>query len=229
MIITFLSDTHTFHRHIEDKLPGGDILIHSGDFTNIGERHDIERFCKWFDAIDNYDCKIFIAGNHDRGFEDSPEKSMQIVNSYKNIDYLQDDLLLWGEEYDSMIKIWGSPWQPEFYSWAFNLPRNGAELEYKWSQIPVDTDILITHGPPFGVLDQVKNRPEHLGCELLAKRVDVIKPKIHCFGHIHSARGVYSNGETLFINASILDEKYRVVYDPITIDYDFEYNTYKTI
>ena len=156
MRITLISDTHTKHEELDwDKtdLPGGDLLIHAGDIMNSGRNpSDTESFCKWFDALDQYDHKIFIAGNHDRMFEDFPEKSMEIVNSYKWIDYLQDDWIKVGDD-KQMVKIYGSPWQPEFHHWAFNLPRQGEELAAKWAAIPTDTDILITHGPAQGHLE----------------------------------------------------------------------------
>jgi Icc-related predicted phosphoesterase len=128
-----------------------------------------------------------------------------------------------------MIKIYGSPWQPEFYNWAFNLPRNGWELWQKWSDIPVDTDILITHGPAYGFVDKVIGRPENLGCELLAERIKTIKPKIHVCGHIHSGRGIIFNDGTLYINASVLDEQYNYTKKPFTIDFDFETNEWDVI
>jgi predicted phosphohydrolase len=91
-------------------LPGGDILIHAGDISNRGSNIDIEDFCEWFDSIDNYNTKVFIAGNHDFGFEKRAEEISQIVNSYKWIHYLEDNWVT-----IDGIKIWGSPWQPEFY------------------------------------------------------------------------------------------------------------------
>jgi predicted phosphodiesterase len=230
--ITFISDTHNKHKHITQDLPGGDLLIHAGDVSSMGYEHEIREFCKWFDIIDNYYHKIFIAGNHDWGFQTNATKAMEIVNSYKTINYLQDDLYLAGQDepdYNDMIKIYGSPWQPEFYNWAFNLPRMGDELKEKWDNIPIDTDILITHGPAYGFVDKVIGRPENLGCELLAERIKTIKPKIHICGHIHSGRGIIFNDETLYINASVLDEKYFYTQKPFTIDFDFETNEWEVI
>ena len=155
MKITLISDTHNKHNYITNDLPGGDLLIHAGDISSMGYKHEIENFCKWFNNIDNYTTKVFIAGNHDWGFQDNPIQIKGILDSYTNIDYLQDNLLMVGENYDNMVKIWGSPWQPEFHNWAFNLPKNGDDLFNKWENIPLNTDILITHGPAFGFLDDV--------------------------------------------------------------------------
>lgn len=221
--ITFISDTHNRHNHISSYLPGGDLLICAGDMTSMGHEHEIINFCKWFDKIDNYDEKIFIAGNHDWGFQDNPLKSKNIVESYKSITYLQDDFIYVGEHPD-LIKIYGSPWQPEFRNWAFNLPRMSDQLKDKWDNIPNDVDILITHGPAYGYLDKVIGGYENLGCELLLNKIKEIKPKIHVFGHIHSASGYIFDGNTHYINASILNEQYICEYKPLTIEWDKKTN-----
>jgi Icc-related predicted phosphoesterase len=230
MRITLISDTHTKHDELSydpKDLPGGDLLIHAGDIMNSGRNPvDINQFCKWFDGLEQYDTKVFIAGNHDRIFETDPEMASEIYTSYKNIDYLQDDRLdLWDED-DQQTVIYGSPWQPEFYSWAFNLPRCGPGLSTKWEAIPKDTDILITHGPPQDHLDMSGppyNEP-HLGCELLRVKVDEQPPKIHVFGHIHGGYGYKFHNGTHFFNASILNERYEYVNKPVTFDWDPETN-----
>ena len=209
MKITLISDTHNKHNQITSSLPGGDLLIHAGDISSMGYKHEIQQFCKWFNSLDNYDNKIFIAGNHDFGFQDKSNESKEIIDSYKWINYLQDEEMGLQIGDGPMVKIYGSPWQPEFHNWAFNLPRNGWELEQKWNDIPEDTDILITHGPAHGYLDTVVGRYENLGCELLVNRIKKIKPKIHVCGHIHTGRGYVFDGDTHFINASVLDEQYQ--------------------
>ena len=121
---------------------------------------------------------------------------------------------------DSSIRLYGSPWQPDFNMWAFNLPRNSEEMKGHWDSIPEDTDILITHGPPFGYLDIPGGQGIRVGCEMLRYRIDEIKPKIHVFGHIHGSAGYYYNGHTHFINASILDERYNYTNLPVNIKWD---------
>jgi hypothetical protein len=128
-----------------------------------------------------------------------------------------------GEEYEKMIKIWGSPWQPEFHNWAFNLPR-GEKIKEKWDMIPVDTDILITHGPPMGKLDYVRYDNVNVGCEELLLKVQEIKPKIHVFGHIHEGYGYVFDGTTHYINAAVLNGRYEFRNRPLTIDWDPETN-----
>jgi len=216
--ITFISDTHTKHDKVNGFLTGGDILVHAGDLTGRGYINEIENFMKWYENINNYDTKVFIAGNHDFGFENDNEKVKGLLTGYKTIDYLEDELMMVGND-DTMIKIWGTPWQPEFHNWAFNLPR-GEKLKEKWDMIPVNTDILITHGPPFGKLDYVPYDSVNVGCEELMKRVEEIKPKIHVFGHIHEGYGYVFDGNTHFINAAVLNGRYEFRNKPITVDWD---------
>ena len=232
MRITFISDTHAKHNQLNGDLPGGDILIHAGDFMTSGYsvREAIE-FFQWFDSIQGYDTKIFIAGNHDRVMQDIPEEMRGHLTAYKTIDYLEDEeCVLYfdgpnGDTPEDNIRIYGSPWQPEFFNWAFNLPRNGPGLASKWEAIPANTDILITHGPAFGYCDTVEGRRDtHLGCELLAERIKVIKPKIHVVGHIHSGYGYMFDGDTHYINASVLNERYTYTNKPVHVEWNKQTN-----
>lgn len=231
--VTLISDTHTKHEQIVGTktirnrkqpldLPGGDLLIHAGDFMSSGwNEMEAMMFFKWFDEINNYDTKVFIAGNHDRWMQNEPEEARGILTGYKTIEYLEDELMSMYLDEEQGINIYGSPWQPEFYNWAFNLPRNGEELKARWDAIPSNTDILVTHGPAWGFLDDVEGRRgQHLGCELLTERIKEIKPKIHVCGHIHSGYGHYFDGHTHFFNASLLDEQYRYTQMPWTFDWN---------
>ena len=222
--ITFITDTHTKHKQLSGFLPGGDMLICAGDITSVGSLVEIENFCTWFDGINNYDHKIFIAGNHDWGFQDNPKNVLTILKDYKTIDYLQDELLLVGDDnYQEMIKVYGAPWTPEFCNWAFNLKR-GNELKEKWDLIPIDTDILITHGPPHGKLDYTKYENKNVGCEELLKRVQEIKPKIHVFGHVHESYGYVFDGNTHYINAAVLNGRYIFQNKPLIVEWDEKTN-----
>ena len=140
-----------------------------------------------------------------------------MLKNFPNITYLQDSHIL-----IDGVKIYGSPWQPEFFDWAFNLPRNGEELKYTWNKIPDDTDILITHGPAYGYVDRVIGEYQHLGCELLIERINEVQPMLHVCGHIHTGNGVVDNGVTTFINASVLDERYDYTYKPYNIELNTE-------
>ena len=191
------------------------------------------QFFKWFDEIDNYDTKVLIAGNHDRWMQYAPEEARGILTGYKTIEYLQDEeLVLYndgpnGDIPEDNIRIYGSPWQPEFFNWAFNLPRNGEEMKARWDAIPDNTDILVTHGPAFGYLDIPGGQNTRVGCEMLRYRIDEIRPKIHVCGHIHGSWGHYFNGHTHFFNASVLDEQYRYTHAPWTFDWNPNTNEIK--
>lgn len=227
MKITMISDTHNKHKQLSGDLPGGELLLHAGDISSMGHKHEIESFLTWFDKIDNYDTKVFIAGNHDWGFQTKPDQCRGLLTGYKTVDYLEDEeMVLYfdgpnGDRPEENVRIYGSPWQPEFYNWAFNLPRNGPGLQHKWNMIPENTDILITHGPAWGFVDDVEGRRgQHLGCELLAERIKEIKPKIHLCGHIHTGGGHYFDGHTHYFNASVLNEQYIYTQSPWNIDWN---------
>jgi Icc-related predicted phosphoesterase len=225
MRITLISDTHTKHRNITPDLPGGDLLIHAGDIMNSGyDENDIWEFLQWFESQDQYKSQVFIAGNHDRLFENNFDKVKNILIEYPYISYLWDNALTYvNEEANESCKLYGSPWQPEFYQWAFNLPRNGEDLKEKWFWIPKDTDILVTHGPPFGHCDEAPYGG-HVGCELLRERVDEFPPKIHVFGHIHAGYGYKFHNGTHFFNASVLNERYNYENKPFTFNWNPETN-----
>lgn len=219
MKITTLSDAHWKFREIEKKyLPGGDLLIYAGDFCGAGYKHELQQFCKWYNNIEGYATKIFIAGNHERYIEENYEDSLKVIDFYKTIHYIQDETF----EVNG-IKIYGSPWSPVFNDWAFNLPINGKELETKWSNIPEDTDILVTHVPPFGVLDKYEDSLP-IGCEVLKKHVGRVQPKLHVFGHVHSGYGYMYDGTTNYINCAVLNGHYFYRNPPLTFDWNMDKN-----
>ncbi|WP_417514535.1 metallophosphatase domain-containing protein [Marinobacter sp.] len=215
MRIVCISDTHSKHEEI-NHIPYGDVLIHAGDSLGFGSLSNLEDFDKWLGTLPHPN-KILIAGNHDTCFEDNPEEARNLV---KNAIYLEDsDVVIDG------LKFWGSPWTPEFFDWAFNA-RRGLQLFDKWQRIPLDTDVLITHGPPAGILDLVvTHRGEaQVGCNDLLRRIFELKNlKAHVFGHIHSGYGTEirkSDREVRFVNASICTERYQPSNHPIVFDID---------
>jgi len=204
--VVCLSDTHRMHSRV--SVPDGDILIHSGDFTSNGSPVDIQSFSEWLGSLP-HKYKVVIAGNHDRMFEEAPAKAQALL---QNCIYLQDS----GIELEG-LKIWGSPWQPWFCDWAFNLQR-GVPLRTVWNLIPKETDILVTHGPPMGFGDKTYHG-ESVGCEELLKAIQVrVKPRVHIFGHIHEGYGVYGDSTTTYINASNCTVKYKPTNPPIIFD-----------
>jgi Icc-related predicted phosphoesterase len=209
MNILFISDTHGLHHHIQN-LPPADMIIHAGDVSAKGRDYEVEDFLQWFGDL-NYKYKVFIAGNHDFWFEDKLLKHVQQMLP-QNTYYLCDS----GVEIEG-IRLWGSPINPWFYDWAFNRNR-GFEIRKYWKLIPHDTNILITHTPPFGILDTT-TRGVHTGCEDLLNIIKVINPKYHLFGHIHENYGMMQSEETTFINGSLLNEHYDIQNEPIVFHY----------
>ena len=217
--IVTISDTHGRHKEIE--VPEGDILIHAGDFSNVGYKHEIEDFLDWFGSKP-HQWKILIAGNHDKGTDpDRKESCYQDVPEYfKKLCAINDIILLnddyctvWDNE-GNILKIWGSPVSPTFgYNWAWNRNR-GDTIKAHWDKIPKDTDIVITHGPAYGYGDRVMyskfSGGDRVGCEELLKKIEEIEPILHVVGHIHEDRGVFAHHtkNITFCNSSSLTLRY---------------------
>jgi predicted phosphodiesterase len=204
MRIVCISDTHGLHDRL--AVPEGDILVHAGDLSVRGERNEIESFDRWLGTLPHAH-KVLIAGNHDFAFQDEPAARSWITNAL----YLQDE-----EATVAGLRFYGSPWQPRFFDWAFNLSR-GAELRAVWDKIPSGIDVLVTHGPPAGVLDQTDDG-RRVGCADLLEAVQRVAPRLHVFGHIHEAHGERAEGRTLFVNACSCDLRYRPVQPPIVVE-----------
>lgn len=214
MKITCISDTHNQHLHIPpDWLEGGDVLVHAGDISGRGSLREVEEFLAWFNELP-YTHKIMIAGNHDFWFEKVSTFAVNemLQEKYPNIVYLNDS----GIEIDG-VKFWGSPVQPWFYDWAFN--RMGTDICRHWDMIPLDTDVLITHGPMKGFLDMTV-RGVSTGCPyLLEKSAEMTNLKLFVCGHIHEAYGKFEFPDGgVFVNASILNFNYQVQNKPIVIE-----------
>ncbi len=186
MKVVLVSDTHGKH----PELPPGDVLVHCGDLTHFGSFAELKSEVEWLKSLP-FKHLVLIAGNHDvalgnlhaKGLE---ERTRELL--FGRIHYLRDS----GVEIDG-VKFWGSPWIPP-YAGEFNLPEE--KLRAKWSLIPSDTDVLITHGPPAGILDA------GTGSKTLCAAVQLAKPKVHCFGHVHEARGDEELDGTKFFNCA---------------------------
>lgn len=196
MHVVCISDTHC--QTPTHGVPDGDLIIHAGDATYRGTPYEIQQFGEWFGSLPHKH-KIFVAGNHDWGFQTNRDSSVGLLPT--GCHYLEDS----GIQIEG-INFWGSPWQPIFCNWAFNLPR--AALHEHWDLVPDGTDVLITHSPPYKHLDLTPDA-EHIGDRAMADMVYRIKPKYHVFGHIHWDYGVQQFQDTTFINASICDERYK--------------------
>jgi Icc-related predicted phosphoesterase len=193
--------------------PDADVLVIAGDLLNY-YGHDIEaaemqlnelrRFNDFLEEIlkNKYKKIIIIAGNHGFCFERFPDEAQKILTGAI---YLQDS----GIEIDG-VKFYGSPWQPWFWDWAFNLPnpqenfyRARAHARIKWDAIPSDTNVLITHGPPHTILDTAKSG-QQVGCPYLLERIKELKKlKLHIFGHVHYSHGIQYKNKCLYVNATI--------------------------
>jgi Icc-related predicted phosphoesterase len=242
MRITHISDTHNKHNQLNGLLPGGDLLIHSGDISSLGRQSEVERFVKWFNGIDNYTNKVFIAGNHDMTFdreillrdklayfegkteydtecaEGKPKWLEELLGIHlrPNVFYLENS----GIDIEG-IKIWGSPITPSFgYGWAFNKDR-GYDINEIWNRIPNDTDIVITHGPIHSYCDRTDRGGLNVGCEQLYHRLNEVKPQLHFSGHIHEAYGYRNTKWGYAFNGCNCDLSYLVNNKPMTFDYDF--------
>lgn len=233
MIIDCISDLHGHY----PKLEGGDLLIIAGDLT---ARDTIDEYLQFYEWLDDQDYKktIIVAGNHDN--ELAKEKYKGHSRRFYPATYLCDsgtEFICWPSIKDEIdkstlsaakrvaeaktFKIWGSPWTKTFrgmnpHCKAFTVDTEN-ELAEKFAKIPDDTDILITHSPPYGILDKCDNG--HVGSTSLLHRIHEIKPRVVFYGHIHESYGkeIYKDS-TICVNASHVDENYKPVNRPIRIE-----------
>eukprot|EP00906_Rhabdomonas_costata_P024156 RCo034766 len=226
--VVCISDTHGLHTNL--RIPPGDILIHAGDFSMSGEIEAVRHFSAWLRSLPHR-YKVVIAGNHDVTFEPEfyarnwkrfhirPYDPVEVRECLRgSCIYLQDS-----EVNIEGIDIYGTPWQPEFCNWAFNLPR-GSACRAMWQVIPPNVDILVTHSPPYGFGDAVhsvdRSKPvTRTGCEDLLHTVQRrVRPRYHVFGHVHEGYGAATDGFTKYINASCCTDSYHCHNPPVVFD-----------
>jgi Icc-related predicted phosphoesterase len=207
MKIVAVSDMHGFLPDI----PPCDLLLIGGDMTPVRD-HSVGYQAEWLDTnfrrwLESVPARktIGVAGNHDFIFQEAPER----VPRDLRWTYLQDSSTEWDG-----LRIWGTPWQPWFYDWAFNL--HEPDLVPKWDLIPAGTDILVLHAPPYGYGDGVpiSDGVRRTGSPSLLKRIEAIAPRVVVFGHIHEGRGAWQIGKTVLANVTIVDERYDQIYPP---------------
>lgn len=213
-----ISDTH--NRHNELEIPPCDFLIHCGDFTMSGKEHEVLDFLSWLDSLDHVKNKVFVAGNHELTLD--PEHSRSDINLYSEILQLQlsnpSCIYLHNESVElDGVKFYGTPFSKKFGNWAFGYEEEEAFRIFE--DIPADTDVIISHGPPFLIQDKAKHGNRDTGSAALGNRIVEVRPTFHFFGHIHESRGMKTNEGTLHVNASILDEKYNNINQPIVINW----------
>lgn len=223
--VVCFSDTHGMHDKIPQRhCPEGDILLHAGDFSNTGEVEQIQSLSAWLGAYPAQH-KVVIAGNHDITFHEeyyqargakrfhsqTPYDCKVARASLSNCTYLEDSAVeVCG------YRIYGSPWQPEFCDWAFNL-KPGPESRKKWEPIPESVDILMTHGPAKGFLDNTSTGVR-VGCGNLLEAIQKRAVSVSVVGHIHEGYGCATDGATLYVNASTCTHDYRPTNRPIVFD-----------
>ncbi|TMW66287.1 hypothetical protein Poli38472_004052 [Pythium oligandrum] len=223
--VVCISDTHGKHRNVQ--VPDGDVLIHCGDFTNKGTHQEIKDFNDWIGTLPHRH-KIVIAGNHDLSL-DSAEYTSHWQASWRHSEFQDPSVsrhLLTNCTYLENrsvviegVKIYGSPMTPPIPGriMAFNVAR-GFAAQQLWSQIPTDVDILVTHGPPHGVLDKTVTGL-HVGEESLLKEIlSRCRPQFHLFGHIHEAYGITRLGKTVFINCAASTLLGHAKHPPVVFD-----------
>jgi Icc-related predicted phosphoesterase len=216
--IVCISDIHN-RLFRPPTIPPGDVLVVAGDLCLNGDLKELEEVAEFL-GTQPFSYIISIAGNHDFAFQEHPATAREVLRR-RNIKYLEDQELVIGG-----IKFYGSPWTPTFFEWAFMKAR-GTEIRAMWDKIPHDTNVLITHGPPQGILDKTIIWGDMAGCEELRDVVVNHLPdlKLHVFGHIHEGYGTYSphmigrgGDNPIFVNASLCNEAYSPINPPIVVE-----------
>lgn len=193
-------------------IPLCDLLLLAGDLCPV-KNHGLAFQAAWLDTdfrrwLDRVPARkvVAVAGNHDFVFEQAPH----LVPADLPWTYLQDDGTIW-----EGLRIWGAPWQPRFFDWAFNLDE--PDLARKWAMIPDGTDLLVLHAPPLGYGDGVPQRGGQVrrtGSPSLLDRIRAVEPRLAVFGHIHEGRGQWAVGRTVLANVTILDRHYAPAHPP---------------
>jgi Icc-related predicted phosphoesterase len=192
--VVCISDTHGFHRKL--VLPPGDILIHAGDcLPDDGQDQALEDFNDWLGSLP-YMYRVVVAGNHDLLFAKQPRQASKRLT--KAI-YLENT----GVTIEG-LNFWGCPITPVPDSMAFAVERGTASRKY-WDKVPTETDVLITHGPPFRVLDTEHVLAPHMGCDQLTRALLRARPRLHVFGHVHGSYGQEAGPHGIaFVNCAVL-------------------------
>ena len=213
LTVCAISDTH--NKHDQVLIPPCDILIHAGDESFQGTEKEIRVFARWFEQQPARHL-VWTPGNHSVQFSRFYPASLEWMREESP----RTNILLDSGVTIGGLKIWGSPRTPWFHDWAYNEVR-GAQIRKYWDMIPLDTDIVVTHGPPFGIMDVVSPgtlREQAVGCQDLAEKMLVVKPKLMIFGHIHEGYGIQRSVHTTYVNAAICDEYYEPANQPIVLD-----------
>lgn len=218
MRIAMISDVHTKWHNL--VIPECDVLISAGDYSWRGERQIVKEYHEWL-SKQNAGIVISVQGNHELWVEKNWEEAVSLVWGIdRTIQFVKEESFEW-----QGVKFHCSAVTPEFCNWAWNVDR-GEKIKRHWNAIPDDTQVLVTHGPPWGIRDTIAEDGENLGCKDLLNRIGSLHHlKLHVFGHIHGGSGystrVFNWEEdpkrtVCFVNSSICDENYHAV-NPVRV------------
>ncbi len=205
MVLVLFADTHELHREVE--VPAGDILICAGDFTMFSKSVSaIEDFNDWLGELPHRH-KIVVPGNHEFFLESNPDRRSLLDNAKVLIDE--------GVEIGG-LNIYGSPMTPLLgAAFGKSSPKDRART---WSKVPNDAHVLVTHGPPFGILDLPPDQNERMGDPELRSRVRALRDlKLHVFGHIHGAYGTVEQDGVTFANVALMGQLGDLVQTPTVL------------
>lgn len=217
MKIVCISDVHAKWNKV--IIPECDLLISAGDYSFLGESHMVRDYHKWLDKQPARHI-ISVQGNHEKNVEKNFSFYQDLAREQcPRVHFIDEGFVeIEGKQ------IWCSAITPWFHNWAWN--RFPDEIIKHWDKIPNDIDVLVTHGPPQGILDEVRNfnrevgewESGHCGCPELLKKVMIIKPMLHVFGHIHPGYGIKVVDGTTFINAALCNDDYKLANNPIVFN-----------
>lgn len=217
MRLVIFSDTHNQHASV--PIPDGDVLVFCGDACAYGTAQDFMAFAEWFGSYPHA-LKLYVAGNHDLIVESSRDACAGILHAKANAVYLEDS----GIVLPNGMNCWGSPWTPRSLNWAFQQDP-GPELRAIWQKVPNNTNVLITHGPSYGLLD-LYNSTENIGDPQLRNRIEELRElKVHAHGHVHEGYGTalhtnVAGAQVLCVNAALVDQRVRLdpTRSPVVLD-----------
>lgn len=207
--ICLISDTHAQHRHLQ--IEPCDLLVIAGDYSQRNREQDFQDFADWLRQQPARH-KILVNGNHDKYYYRHPERFRFLLPV--GVVFLENESV----EIEG-LRFWGSPViMPVIRGIETVTERSAQRRQLIWQSIPLNTDVVVTHSPPYGILDQVE-AGKHYGCPYLLEAINRIKPRYHLFGHIHQDRGEISQDGIRFKNAAMVDDSEQIIHQPIVFDY----------
>ena len=209
MTVCCISDLHS--QLPEWRHPSGDVVIFAGDFTGPRSYHlqvpATEQFLKWFADLP-FAHKLLVAGNHDGVPCLQPALFKDMLAAYPSVTYLEDSAVTINNHV-----FYGSPHTPKFMDWYFM--KSESQLDRLYKSVPLDTSVLITHGPPYGILDWTIYAGSHVGSHALLRLTKRLPDlKLHVFGHIHESYGIVTDTH-VSANVSQLNDRYALTNPPI--------------